>query len=252
MKRKVLEGTAALIFWLAVWQGVALLVRQPLLLPGPLAVGVRLCQLAATAAFWQTTALSLGRIAAAVVVGVAAGTVLAVGATRFRLVHLLFAPLLSVITATPVASFILLALLFLGRSLVPPLIAMLMVVPVVFGAVEAAIAAVPAQLLEMAAAFRLPRLRRLRRIYVPSVLPQFLSAVRTSIGLAWKAGVAAEVLTVPLRSIGRALYQSKLTLETTDLFAWTAVTVLCSVLLERLTVLLMKRLERRRRHDSAA
>ncbi|MEA4964387.1 MAG: ABC transporter permease subunit [Oscillospiraceae bacterium] len=237
---------AVLLFWLTVWELLSLLVDRALLLPGPLAVAARLYALAKTAGFWETIALSLLRIAGAVAAGILLGTLLAVLAARSGLLRALLTPLLSVVKATPVASFIILTLLFLGRNLVPPFTAVLIVLPVVFGGVEAGISAVDPLLLELAAVYRLPAARRLRRIYVPAVLPQFLAAVRTSIGLAWKAGVAAEVLTVPLRSIGRSLYTAKLNLETTDLFAWTAVTILCSVLLEKLTMTAFGRLERRK------
>ena len=73
-------------------------------------------------------------------------------------------------------------------------------------------------------------------------MPHFLSACRTSLGLAWKAGVAAEVLTVPVRSIGRMLYESKLYLETVDLFAWTVVVVACSLIIEKLLMAAIGRL----------
>ena len=97
----------------------------------------------------------------------------------------------------------------------------------------------------MARVYAFPPWRTVRRVFAPSVGPHFLSACQTCLGLAWKSGVAAEVLTVPLRSIGRELYESKLYLETVDLFAWTAVVVLCSLALEKLLSVGIRRLGRR-------
>ncbi|MBO5898784.1 MAG: hypothetical protein J6R04_07220, partial [Clostridia bacterium] len=88
----------------------------------------------------------------------------------------------------------------------------------------------------------------IRRIYLPAVLPYFLSACESSIGLAWKAGVAAEVLALPALSIGKQLYESKLYLETTDLFAWTLVVIVLSLLLEWLTRRAFRTIGRRTRH----
>ena len=48
--------------------------------------------------------------------------------------------------------------------------------------------------------------------------------------------IAAEVLGRPARAIGSQIYDSKIYLETPDLFAWTLVVILLSVLLERLAV----------------
>ncbi|MCD7844612.1 MAG: ABC transporter permease subunit [Oscillospiraceae bacterium] len=238
------RGVLVLAFWLGLWALLARLVDTALLLPGPWAVVKRLAELAVTLDFWYTTAVSLLRVLLGAALGVLSGVVLAALTSRFRLLRTLFSPLLTLARATPVASFVLLALIWLGRDALPCFIVWLMVLPVVWANVSAGIEAVDNQLLELAALYRFPWGRRLRRVYIPSVMPYFLSALRTGMGLAWKAGVAAEVLTVPARSIGRYLYESKLYLETTDLFAWTAVVVLCSLALEKLMLAVIGRLDR--------
>lgn len=63
----------------------------------------------------------------------------------------------------------------------------------------------------------------------------------TSLGLAWKAGIAAEVLCTPKGAIGTQLYNAKIYIETTDLFAWTFVVVILSLLLEFAFVRLTRR-----------
>ena len=77
---------------------------------------------------------------------------------------------------------------------------------------------------------------RLRNIYIPAVKPYLRSAVVTGAGFAFKSGVAAEVIGSPAFSIGRKLYESKIYLETEQLFAWTAVIIILSVVFERLLV----------------
>ena len=131
-------------------------------------------------------------------------------------------------------SFIILLILWVGRDFLPCVIVVLMALPVIWSNVSAGIAGVDAQLLEMARIFRFSHWRKLRRIYIPSVAPHFLSALRSCLGLSWKAGVAAEVLTVPAVSIGKMLYESKLYWETLDLFAWTLVIIICSLIIEKL------------------
>jgi NitT/TauT family transport system permease protein len=51
-------------------------------------------------------------------------------------------------------------------------------------------------------------------------------------GVAWKAGIAAAAIALPAVSIGRQLMESKIYLETTDLFAWTSVVIVLSLILE--------------------
>jgi NitT/TauT family transport system permease protein len=58
--------------------------------------------------------------------------------------------------------------------------------------------------------------------------------------MAWKAGIAAEVLLQPLVSIGKMIFEAKYTLETVDLFAWTVIVVVLSVLIEKAMVALFK------------
>ena len=236
-------GLAA-IFWLAVWQVLSVAVDSALLLPGPWPVAQRLAQLVASASFWRVTSVSFARILLGAVSAVALGTVLAALCCRFALVDSLFAPLLTAIRSTPVVSFIILLLIWVGRDVLPVVIVVLMVLPVVWGNVCAGIRSTDALLLRTAKVFAFSRARTLRRVYLPSVMPHFLSACRTSLGLAWKSGIAAEVLTVPVLSIGKMLYESKLYLETVDLFAWTAVVVACSLVIEKVLMAAINRLGR--------
>lgn len=75
--------------------------------------------------------------------------------------------------------------------------------------------------------------KTLRYVYLPFVRPHFVAGVNSAIGLAWKSGVAAEVLCVPKAAIGTQVYYSKIYLETPSLFAWTAVVILLSMALEK-------------------
>ena len=170
------------------------------------------------------------------------GTALAALTARSRILDAVLRPLRGIVKATPVTSFILLALLWLSSGLVPVCISFLMVLPIVWMNLHEALAGVDPQLLEMVAAFHLPWRTRFSRITVPSVKPQFLAACTTSLGFAWKSGVAAEIIALPKRSVGSALYLSKLTLETADLFAWTLLVILLSMLLEGLLVFLLGRI----------
>ena len=85
----------------------------------------------------------------------------------------------------------------------------------------------------------------MRLIYLPSLRPYLLAAVTTAMGLAWKSGVAAEVLCIPRPAIGTQIYNSKLYLDIPDLFAWTVAVVALSLLLEGLLRALLERDKRR-------
>ena len=234
--KRFARGALTLAFWLAVWAALALLVHRELLLPAPWTVVRRLCELAATGAFWRVTAVSIGRV----LLGVA-GAVLPRGApappcTRSKTPDALPRPPLTGVNTTPAAAFAVLAVLWVAPRRLPGVSAPATVAPVGWSTVGTGIHSADPALLELARVYGWPRGRVLRRIYVPSVRPHFLAALRSGLGFGWKAGIAAEVLTVPHSAIGRMIYESKLYLQTTDLFAWTLAVILLSVGLERLVL----------------
>lgn len=227
------KNLISLVFWLLVWELLAARVGSALLLPGPGPVAERTLELIASAQFWRITGVSLVRILCGVTAAVALGTATAALTARSVLLRTLLSPLLTAVKATPVASFIILSLIWMGRDIVPCFIAFLMVLPMVWTNVSAGIAQTDPLLLETARVFGFPAWKTCRIVYVPSCAPYFVSACRAALGLGWKAGIAAEILTVPQSSIGRMLYESKLYLETTDLFSWTLVVILCSLVIEK-------------------
>lgn len=239
---KILNKIIAAVFWLAVWEVAALAVDRELLLPSPIRVIARLGELSLTLPFWRAAGASLLRVAQGYLAGVVAGTLFAVVTASSRIADGMLAPLNTVIRATPIASFIILALVWIKSSNVPSFISFLMVTPIVWSSLKTAILGCDRQLAEVTAVYKFGFLKKLRIYYIPSVLPHFAAAVTTSMGLAWKAGIAAEVLCIPKISIGRSLYESKLYLETADLFAWTAMIIILSVIMELVFKQLVKKI----------
>lgn len=238
---RLLRAGAALVFWLAVWQFGAWQVGRELFLPAPLTVLRRLVELSGTGVFWLTAALTLGRVLLGMVWGTVLGCALAVLTAFSRWLDTILSPAVRVVRATPVASFILLVFLWMDRDQVPVIIAALMVLPVVWGNVTRGIRECDPKLLEMARVYRFSHWKTVRLIRLPAVRPYFLSALTTSMGLAWKSGVAAEALVWPKYAVGTQIYNTKLYLETADLFAWTLVVIVFSLALERFVTGLLRR-----------
>ena len=146
----------AVAFWLAVWQAAAMAIGQEVFLVSPVQALRTLVQLLPRADFWQRVGFSSGRILLGFVLGAVVSVVLAVCAARWSTADALLAPVMQLVKATPVASFIILALVWVRGSALSVLISFLMVLPVLYGAVRTGIAGADVQLLEMAAVFRLP------------------------------------------------------------------------------------------------
>ena len=228
----------AVAFWLLIWQVGSMILDRTmqvnLLLPSPVTALLRLGELALTSAFWRSVGQSFLRIIGGFLLSCLMASLLAVPASRWNRVRELMGPLVATIKAVPVASFIILALFWLNSRSLALFISFLMVFPPVYLNVLEGIRQTDKKLLEMARVFRVPLWRRIRGIYLPAVMPYFRTAVSLGLGLCWKAGVAAEVIGLPTGSVGEQLYNAKVYFMTGDLFAWTAVIVVVSVLFEKL------------------
>lgn len=226
-------------FWLLVWQGGSMILAAVyphggLLLASPVQAALRLLELLPSPAFWRAVGNSSLRIFGGFLLSCALGSLLAALAAGSRPLRDLLAPLAAVVKATPVASFIILALVWLDSRRLPVFIAFLMVFPTVYLNLLEGIRQTDGRLLEMARVFHVPPARQLWGIYLPQVLPYFRSAASLGLGLCWKAGIAAEVIGLPAGSMGERLYTAKIYFQTPDLFAWTAAVVAVSAVFERL------------------
>ena len=241
MKQKIKRryGAAAVVFWLAVWQLAAAAIGQEVFLVSPLQAAGTLVQLLPQPDFWQRVGFSAGHILLGFLLGAVCSVVCSMAAERWVWVDALLSPVMQLVKATPVASFIILALVWVSGKSLSILISFLMVLPVLYGAVRTGIESADPQLLEMARVFRLPLARRVKAIWLPAVLPAFRQGCSVALGICWKSGVAAEVIGLPDGSIGDALYRAKITLSTGELFAWTFVIILLSAAFEKLFLALL-------------
>ena len=226
------ERALAVAFWLVVWQVAAVAVGSRIILVGPAEVATRLAELAGTQEFWGAVGVSLTRIAAGFALAVVAGIALAAAAGRWRVARTLLAPLVGAVKAAPVASFVILVLIWVPSRRLSVIISFLMAMPIVYTNVLEGIDQTDPALLEMADVFGVRGLRRVATVYASEVAPYLRAGISLAVGLSWKSGIAAEVIGLPDPSIGINLYESKVYLDTPDLFAWTLAIVLLSVAIE--------------------
>lgn len=226
-------------FWLIVWELASLFIGQEILLASPVAVIKTLFVLVQSLDFWKTILYSSLRIITGFVLALIAGTLLAVLSYRFCLIEELFSPVMKITKATPVASFIILALVWIKSRNLSVLISFLMVLPMIYSNVIQGLAVADEKLLQMANIFHVGWFKRVTAIYIPSVKPFFLTAVTVGLGFCFKAGIAAEVIGIPTGSIGARLYEAKLYLMTKELLAWTIVIILISLFFEKVVVFLL-------------
>ncbi|MDO5445006.1 MAG: ABC transporter permease subunit [Eubacteriales bacterium] len=231
---------AAAAFLLLLWQAAAMLLNQKLLLASPADVIQRLFSIWREPAFFASVLFSFVRICAGFLLGFTVGVILAVISGKYSAVKILLQPVMATIKSVPVASFIILALIWLNSSQLSVFISFLMVLPVIYNNVLSGIQSIDPKMLQMADVFRIPWGKRFLFIWLPTIKPQLTAACSTALGLAWKSGIAAEVIGIPSRSIGEMLYSAKVYLNTVDLFTWTVIIVVISVLFEKFFMMLLR------------
>lgn len=244
MRNKYLNNAFIIIFWLIVWQIAAMAVNQAILLPKPVMVGKTLLRFLGESEFWLAITHSLLKIMMGFFLAMILGSGLAFLGAKFSFVHQLIYPILSIIKATPVASFIILALIWINSANLSTFIAFLMVLPMFYANIYQGLKNVDVKLLEVAKVFGLNKRRTFREVYLPSLKPYLISTCTIGLGFAWKSGVAAEVIGLPAKTIGNQLYYAKVYLQTDELFAWTAAIIVLSIFLEKLLLKILKKLER--------
>ncbi|MBQ8310053.1 MAG: ABC transporter permease subunit [Clostridia bacterium] len=249
--KKICRVLLIAAFWICVWAFAAWRFGKPLLFPSPLTVLQTLVSMLQTPQFYMITTTSLGNILLGILIALMGACTLAILTFAIPFLKELIAPIMAVIKATPVASFIILALIFIGSAKVPTFITVLIVFPIVWTNLDEGLCKIDPQLKEVARVYQMSPLRRLRVLYLPSVKPYFLSACKSSLGLAWKAGVAAEIIAMPPDTIGTMIGEAKLYIMTAEMFAWTLTVVLLSLAIEYLFSAIFRQLESKNNRKEA-
>lgn len=240
MNKKVIYKSISVLIFIAIWEVLSIIVGEDFLLASPYQVAKRLVRLPFESDFMKTSAFSLGRIFFGFLLAFVLGTVLAILASRFHAVEYLLWPYVNVIKTVPVASFIILSLIWFSYERLTIFIAFLIAFPAIYSNVLQGMKNADSQLLEVASLYHVPFGRKMKYVYLPSVKPFLLSSCNVAVGMAWKAGVAAEVIGIVKGSIGEKLYEAKIYFQNADLLAWTIVIIGLSVISEKLFVSLLK------------
>lgn len=245
LKNKVIRRLIAVLFALTVWQIAAMIVNEDFLFPTPIGVVLRLLTIWQEDGFFSTIANSFLKIVIGFLSGLILGLTLAILAAKLPIIEDLLWPFMITVKSVPVASFIVLALMWLTSKELSVFISFLMVLPIIYTNILEGIKSSNHDIDKMATVFKMPFGRKILYVWIPRIKPFLLSASSIAIGLSWKAGIAAELIGIPSSSLGEMLYYSKIYFNTLDLFAWTLIIVTLSISFEKIFVALLKYIFRR-------
>lgn len=237
IKNKWFRIVISTLFWLAVWYLAALAIGSELFLPYPHTTLIAFSKLLTEVTFWKSIGNSFLTILQGALIGISIGALLGMIAAFLSLAKAIITPLIAVFRATPVASFIILVYVIVRKlkfeiSFVSLIIVIIMVIPIVYTNLYTAFSSFDPKLTEVAKIFRFSKWKKLRVVYFPQIRPYLFSAIQNSLGFAWKAGVAAEVICGLTFTVGQNLADAKTNLEMDKLFGWTLTVILLSLLFE--------------------
>lgn len=241
MDKKWIRKIIIIVGWLAVWQLVSVLVGNNILLVGPIETLLTLCETLLEAAFWKACIYSVFRIAGGFLAGMLLGIALAVLSARYTIVEEILSPVMALLKAVPVASFVVLFLIWWSSAYLAVAISFCIVLPNLYINTLEGMKSTDKKLLEMAKVFCISKKDSFFYIYRPALKPFWDSGIRLAAGMSWKSGVAAEVIGLPQYAIGERLYMSKIYLDTAGVLAWTVAIVCLSIGFEKLVLKLWQK-----------
>lgn len=231
----------SLIFWLFIWFALSLIINMEIILPSPYKVIITLLELCVKKDFWISILLSSSRIIIGFLMALIMGIITAIISCKFWVFETIIDVPMKLIKVTPIASFVILALLWVKGKNLSVLISFLMVMPIIYTNVKEGIKTTDVKLLEMARMFNIKKINIINKIYIPAIMPHLSSAITVGLGFCWKSGIAAEVIGIPKKSIGFNLYEAKINLMTKEVMAWTVVIIIISIVFEKLVFFIVER-----------
>ena len=165
------------------------------LAPPPSVIFATFVDLARTGELQHHTLVTLARVAAGFALGVVVATVIGAATGYSATLRRLLDPTVQALRAIPSIAWVPLFILWLGifEASKVTLIAAGVFFPVYLG-LMGSIQSVDRKLVEVGRAFRLSDLAMVRRILLPAVLPAYVIALRSGLGLGWMFVVAAELM----------------------------------------------------------
>ncbi len=243
-RKKFWQNIIVVLFWLFLWQGLSMLVTPSFLFAGPLETIEKVYVLCTeeTKLFFGALCQSFGNILLGFLLATLVSVVLAGLAYQFDFVERLLYPLEQVMKSIPVASCVIVILLWFGSTQLSLVLTVMVAFPILYSDLLTSLRQTDTLLLEMAKCFSMSGWKKLRFVYLPSVFPSFLTGVTTAYGMSFRAGVAAELIAVPARTIGEQLYYAKVYMDTAGVFAWTFSMLLACFMTEKGLAFILRKL----------
>ena len=245
---KIIVIFSSVFLWLAIWEAASYFFGKTFLFPGAIETFITLTKLALKLDFWKTIFFSILRIFSGLILGIIFGIIAVILCKFIPVLNTFISIGMTVIKSTPVAAVIIILWMFINSSVLPIVIALLMVCPLIWQNLTDGFNSIDKDLIEVTQIYNFSKIKKFKYLIFPSLLKYFIPAVLTSVGLAWKSGIAAEIISYANLSIGKYIYDAKWAFEGNIMLAWTLTVVIISLVFELAIKSILRRLMKKYGH----
>lgn len=238
----LVRKSGVILLWIILWAVLAVVIDNEIFFPGPFTTLEAFVVLFTLEKFYISIGMTLLRVVGGFLVATCLAYSFAIVSTRHSWFREFIAPIVTLCKTVPLAAIVVVLLIWFGSGLLSFFVTFMVVFPNVYLNLLEGFANVPKDLLEMAKVFKMPRKNQYRYIYKPAIFPYLISALKVSLGMSFKSGVAAEVIGQTVHSIGERLYFNKIYLDTAGVFAWTIVIILLGFITEKVILKIAEKL----------
>jgi NitT/TauT family transport system permease protein len=232
--KNCIAWATAIALLIGVWVVAYYAIGNDLLVPSFSDCLQKMGELFLSSAFWTAFFMTLKRVLIAFLFAFVFAVIFSIISYLVPWFSLFIAPIISVLRSMPVLGVLLIILIWAGASTAPIVVAFLSLFPMLYASFHASLSQVDRKLVEMSRVYKVPTLKRVWKLFLPSAAPIALRESGAALAFCVKLVVSAEVLASTFKSLGGLMQEGKMYLDMPLLFALVCVTFLLGLLLETL------------------
>ena len=229
MKRKVLIW----LFYFILWQMIAMIVNQSIILPSFLDVLNRLVYILSDVSFYNHLFITLFRVILGTLSAFILSFIFAILSYDFKLINQALKPLVLVSKTIPNITYILLVLIWFSREMSVFFVTLLILFPVLYTQISTGLLGINPEHLEVLKLYPETYFHRLTKVIIPLIRISLFEGLKGALSLGFKVGVMAEILGQVQPGLGYLMHIARMNFETVDLFVYTAIMIMVVVLIEK-------------------
>jgi len=234
--KKRIAAFLSILFLYVIWYALSYYIDKTmpynLVLPNPNLVIIKMFELLAKSSTYSIILSSFSRLFIAILFSFAAAVFIGTAASLNAGLESFMRPYVSSVRAIPVASMLIVVLLWIGSKNAPIVICAMVVFPLFYEMILESIKNMEQSFLEVISMDSKFNFFVFRKVFVPAILNNLFISFIQSIGLGFKVLVMSELIAYTENSIGKKIYTSKLNLDIEGVFAWTIIIIVIVMIIE--------------------